>query len=152
MEKIEQPHVFVSHYAPYERGEIERVSQIFGGNNKKQFVEKFIEKAKSVTVTNLSEDDWSHLENTDSYDISDGDWETVRYHSVEGNPDRPRDWESIKKQFENEHIVPPMILKMGDTLHLMSGNTRLMVARALGRVPKVAIVDMSDFNSVDGVI
>jgi hypothetical protein len=146
MEKIEEQNSLVSPYAPYERGEIERVSQIFGGDDKKQFVEEFIEKVKSTIPMNLSEDDWGHLENSDSYDIAPDDWETVRYHAVDGNPDRPRDWESIKKQFENEHTVPPMILKMGDTLHLVSGNTRLMVARALGKIPKVAIIDMSDFT------
>lgn len=79
------------------------------------------------------------MENTDSLDIEYDDWGTVAMHASQGN----RDWESLKLKMESEgEIDAPIILRKGGTLHLVSGNTRLMVARALGKTPKVVIVDM----------
>lgn len=136
---------FVFPDASYEHGEIARVAETFGKENPKKFTDEFLEKAKASSLVELPEDTWSRLENTDSYDISAGDWETVEYHAVEGNPEHPRDWKKTKEEIElHRGVAAPIILRMGDTLHLVSGNTRLMVARALGVTPKVLIVDMSE--------
>jgi hypothetical protein len=98
-----------------------------------------MEASKIATLSSLSEDDWGRLENTDSFDITKGDWGTVEYHSNAG----ARDWKSLKTRLEQGQAVDaPVIFKKGETLHLVSGNTRLMVTRALGMVPKVLVVEL----------
>lgn len=126
----------------YENGEIERVAKVFGKEPKK-FLNNFLESAKSTEPISLQEDIWSQLENTDSYDIQKEDWKTVEYHAVEGNPKNPRDWKRIKESMEIKSSIDlPIIFHANGKFHLVSGNTRLMVARALGIVPKVLIVKM----------
>jgi len=122
--------------------EIKRVAKIFGKENPKQFTEQFLELTKSSPLATLSEEMWSRLENTDSYDIPVGDWSLVKHHAVEGHPDSPRHWESYKSKFKfGESVGAPVVFKTGDTLHLVAGNTRLMVSRALGITPKVLLVE-----------
>lgn len=107
------------------------------------FLEKFVEQARKNTLVTLAEDLWSKLENTDSYDIPKGDFEMVKYHAVEGNPNAPRDWETLKSKMEKgDQIDAPIVCEKGGKLHLVSGNTRLMVARTLGIVPQILLVKM----------
>ncbi|MDO8469676.1 MAG: hypothetical protein Q7S84_01470 [bacterium] len=126
-----------------ERGEIERVAvEVFGAQDTGEFFSRFLEAAKTAPLVELSEDIWSRLENTDSYDIPPKDWPLVKEHAVEGHPDHPRDWRFYKTRYEQGGpIEVPIIVKKGDAFHLVSGNTRLMVARAMGKVPKVLIVE-----------
>lgn len=57
-----------------------------------------------------------------------------------------RDWESVKTALEGGvPLDAPIIMKRGDQTHLVSGNTRLMVARAMGIRPQVWVFE------VDGV-
>lgn len=136
---------FVMPFPENEIGEIERVAQTFGQKSE-NFQADFLKVAKSTEPVPLSEDIWAQLENTDSYDIQKGDWKTVDYHAVEGNPESPRDWKSIKEEMETKSpIIFPMIVQVDGKFHLVSGNTRLMVARALGIIPKVLIVNMERF-------
>ena len=107
----------------------------------------FLESAKTAPLVELSEDVWSRVENTDSYRIAPNDWEDVEDCAVVGHPDRPRDWKLFRELYEKgAPIEAPMILKTRGILHLVSGNTRLMVARALGMTPKVLVVEMEENN------
>ena len=126
-----------------ERGEIERVANEFSQDDHNVFVEQFMERAKGSPLITMELDMWSMLENTDSYDISPGDWDTVDNHAVAGNPDRPRNWQYFRLMIENEeNLHAPIVCQKNGRLHLVSGNTRLMVARALGKAPQILLVNM----------
>ena len=130
----------------HEEGEIERVQQHFQ-IKMEDFVKKFLEKARAGKLVRLSDEVWDMVENTDSHsdNILRGDWDTVATCSAANEV--PRDWESKKKALQSGiPIDAPIIARQGDTLHLVSGNTRLMVARALGVRPDVLIVDITDFT------
>ena len=119
------------------------------GNPDKQATENFFLRFSAVARTSplvdLSEDMWKQLENTDSYDISSKNWALVEEHAVAGHMDRPRDWRTLKTQFEDgASIEAPIVLKTKGILHLVSGNTRLMIARALGITPKVLLVELGN--------
>ena len=135
---------FIMPVVEREAGEIARVGEeVFGDKNARQFIKRFLEVAKTSPLIELSEDLWEKLENTDSYDIPPNDWSLVEKHAVEGHPDHPRDWQFYKKFYEEGGSVEaPMVVKKGNLLHLVSGNTRLMVARALGVTPKVLLIEL----------
>jgi hypothetical protein len=145
MEKIPTNPSFINPDLAKERGEIGRVAQevfsIEDPDEIRKFGERFLEAAKTAPLVELSEEMWSQLENTDSYGIPSQDWAVVEDHAVVGHADHPRDWESLKRQYEQgASIEAPVIVKTNDTLHLVAGNTRLMVARALGITPNVLLV------------
>ena len=127
----------------YEMGEIERTAKLFASEHVKDFMKKFVEQAQESELIDLTEDIWKDLENTDSFDITKHDWEQVaEYSEFVG-----RDWQTKRDLIQNGTPVhAPVILKKGNVYHKIAGNTRLMVARALGVVPKVLIVDMTDFE------
>ncbi len=126
-----------------EQDEIVRTAIQFAKEDTTVFLKKFIERAKESEMIVMTEDIWSKLENTDSYDIKKGDWKMVEYHAVEGNPTAPRDWQTLKLRIEKgEQLNAPIICQKGGTLHLVSGNTRLMVSRALEITPSVLWVNM----------
>ncbi len=123
-----------------EIGEIERVAEEYAKDDPQAFVSKFVEVAKAGQLVELTDEEWNNLENTDSLDVKAGDWERVNYHASEVN----RDWQSLKEKIvQGETLDAPIIVKIGGVLHLVSGNTRLMVARAADIKPKVLIVDMN---------
>ncbi len=124
-------------------GEIERVANTFDTTNKKSFIEKFMQKARHSTLIGMSEELWKKLENTDSLKILAGDWDAVALHAYHGG-DSPRDWQSLKLRMESGELLDaPIVVKIGNKMHLVSGNTRLMVARALGISPSVLLIDMT---------
>ncbi|MDO8496339.1 MAG: hypothetical protein Q7S43_02830 [bacterium] len=144
MEKIINGPNFIMPIIERETGEIERVGEeVFGNRNKEEFLAHFLKVAKTSSLVELSEDLWEKLENTDSHDIPLNDWSLVEEHAVNGNPNHPRDWQLCKKLYEEgDSIEAPIVVKKGNLLHLVSGNTRLMVARALGLTPKVLLVEL----------
>ncbi len=145
MEHITNPPYpkFVFPRVERESGEIERVAAVFD-HDPKEFGPAFCEVAERTDLVELSEDVWSHLENTDSFGIKVGDWNAVQEHAVDGHPEHHRDWNFHKTTMESGGDVEASIIcKSGGIYHLVSGNTRLMVARALGVTPHVLIVDMS---------
>jgi hypothetical protein len=126
-----------------ERGEIERVASTFSPNNKEDFVKRFFTEVKNTKLIPLTEDIWSTLENSDSYGISKNGWDEVQHHAVEGHTNNPRDWQVIKESIlKATQINAPIILKFGTQFHLVAGNTRLMVSRAMGIIPDVLLVEM----------
>ncbi|MFM7088371.1 MAG: J domain-containing protein [Candidatus Paceibacterota bacterium] len=126
-----------------EIGEIERIANLYSPENPKEFMMKFFETAKDSKLVTLSEELWSKLENTDSYDINKNDWGTVAEHTNYYNKETGsnRNWSDLREKIENGTPVDaPIILDHLGTLHLVSGNTRLMVTRATGKKPLVLIV------------
>ena len=130
----------------HEEGEIERVQAYFQIKTE-NFVQKFLEKARATQLVQLTDEIWDTVENTDSHsdNILRGDWDKVAEcsdaHEVK------RDWQTPKRKLQTgEPVHAPVIARRGDILHLVAGNTRLMVARALGIKPDVLIVDITDFQ------
>jgi hypothetical protein len=125
-----------------EMGEIERVAA-YVGEDPKIFVPRFLRatlpRYERATFAPLDERIWMQLKNTDSVSIRKGDWDTVQ-QACQGR----RDWEAIRARMEKgESLDAPIIVRLPNEYHLVSGNTRLMCARALGIAPKVLIVDLS---------
>ena len=140
---IPPENVFVFPNLDNEIGEIERVAKEFTKVSQKGFAQRFMRIAAESKVRELSEEEWQTLDNTDSNDIQKGDWDKVAHHSVADGA-HPRDWETLRNRMESgEPLDAPIILKSDNRLHLVSGNTRLMVAQALGVRPQVLIVDMA---------
>lgn len=55
----------------------------------------------------------------------------------------PRDVQKIVRGFVNNNPMPhPIILRRGEYLRIMGGNTRLSVAKVLGIKPRVLIIDV----------
>jgi len=137
--------IFIFPSIKNEMGEIERVAQHYAPNEREGFIQRFLEKSKVQELEDLKEEVWSNLENTDSYDIEPNGWSTVEDHISYTNKtsDATRDWQLIKTKMEHgEDLDAPIVLKHGNIYHLVSGNTRLMVARALGKTPKVLFVEI----------
>ena len=143
MEGIQSPN-WISPDLQKERGEIERVSlEVFQEQDTNKFFSQFLKASKEAKLIEISEDMWQQLENTDSFEISSQDWDTVRIHAEDEHPDHPRDWKYYKTIYEQGGTVEtPTVVKRDDRLHLVAGNTRLMVARALGIKPKVLLVEL----------
>jgi len=122
-----------------ELGEVERVAQLYHSETPQEFIEKFILKSAESNLSTLSDFDWSRLENTDSGDVEKGDWVSVG----ELAESHGRDWKILKTQMESGgEIEAPIIYRNMNSLHLVSGNTRLMVAKALGVRPQVLVVEL----------
>lgn len=148
MERIPQGPVFLFPDVEKERGEIERVAgEVFGEKDARDFFQRFSDAARSATLEDLSEDMWRRLLNTDSHDIPLAGWSDVEACAVEGHADHPRDWQALRSSYEQgASIEAPIVMNAGGTLHLVAGNTRLMVARALGVTPKVLLVELDKRN------
>ncbi len=118
-----------------EYGEFDRVGKEFGFDGS-----VLMHLAKENGKMNaLNDEMWSRLENIDSCDIEEGDWETVESKSKEAS----RDFLVPKNKIEDGKLLDaPIIMKLGDKLHLVSGNTRLMVTKAFGIKPQVYLFEV----------
>ncbi len=128
-----------------ERGEIERVAQKYNPQNPEVFVRTFYERVQGAKLVDLTEEMWRVLDNTDSFEIALDGWKEVAAQIEHTNKETgaERNWEDLKQKMEQgRELDAPIIFKHAGELHLVSGNTRLMVARAFGIVPKVLIVEI----------
>ncbi len=129
-----------------EPGEIERVARTFAPEDVPVFIERFYVRAENAREQELTEEVWARLDNTDSYDIAPNDFAQIEEHISHcnyGGNRTTRDWQYLKGKMERgEELDMPVIAHIGDVYHLVSGNTRLMVARALGIRPRVLLVEM----------
>lgn len=125
----------------FEQGEFERVAEHFSQTEEERqgIVKALIEGATHIEPTELSESDWAALENTDSFDIAPGGYDTVAKLAEEYRRDAAR---LIAEMNSGNPIEAPIIARIRGTLHLVSGNTRLMIARAAGQVPQVVVVEI----------
>lgn len=92
-------------------------------------------------LTPLSDKMWSELDNTESYEITSLE-QATEYANKYG-----KDIKSILKAIkENTPLPAPIIMKLNGSYDLVAGNTRLMVAKALGITPEVLILEDTVFE------
>ncbi len=130
----------------YEMGEIDRVADHFGKTPEDalRIKQALSERATQAEMLDLSEDLWRELENTDSFDVALGDYAPIRECVESQNRDyQARVISQVRSINQGATISAPIIVRYGNILHLVSGNTRLMLARAAGQTPKVVIVPIS---------
>ena len=111
-----------------EESEIERTAQVFNvpiPDMRYAFI------AGNMVV--LSDDIWSKLENSDSYDINSLE------DAIELATEYGKNWKpTLDAVKSNKNINPPLVLNYDkDKYYLVGGNTRLMFTKALGKIPKV---------------
>ena len=149
MESLETLSAFSNWIAPNlekEKSELKHAAHDFLGNEYAAI--KIKNSLASAPVTELSESDWESLENTDSFhNVRFGSIHDARSITEEYNglldTDSKRDFEALLNSFmENNAMECPTIVKKDGKMHLISGNTRLMIARALGIKPKVIIAEV----------
>ncbi|MDQ2933230.1 MAG: hypothetical protein M3Q80_02510 [bacterium] len=119
-----------------EFGEIERVQRQLRVDT--SFVSKFIHAEKTATLVPLTSKIWDNLENTDSNLLGTGSWDYVANCAQHTK----RDWETLRdRMMAGAEMDSPIIYHCNGIYHLVSGNTRLMVAKALGITPMVVIIE-----------
>lgn len=130
-----------------ERGEVERVVREFLGKEAtKENVDRIIQLFESAPLTDLSDEDWERLENTDSFHnvraghIEDAEKITEEYN-LDLAQDNKRNFQNLLTGFQSgRNMKAPTILRnSAGKLHLVSGNTRLMISRALGVRPRIVL-------------
>jgi cytidyltransferase-like protein len=118
-------------YVASEETEIERTAQEF---NLPIPDVRYAFQAGSMVV--LSDDIWSKLENSDSYEVNSLE-DAVRLAKEYG-----KDWKPTLDAIKDDDAVvtPPMVLNYDkDKYYLVAGNTRLMFYKALNKIPKVLL-------------
>jgi ElaB/YqjD/DUF883 family membrane-anchored ribosome-binding protein len=93
-------------------------------------------RAKEVSI---SKDVWEKLENTESNTFRKGEIKKVVDMANKYDKTNPLE---LKKILKSGDYRRPMILKFGDRYHLVSGNTRLSTAAAMGIIPQVLIAEI----------
>jgi hypothetical protein len=137
MESHERIKAFVVPDTLAERGEFARVAETFSFD---EGVLMHLAKTNGRMV-DLTSAIWNELDNTDSNRFEVGDWAAVADHAGHVG----RDWQSIKDGVvHGQSYDAPIVMKYRDKCHLVSGNTRLMVARALGLKPRVWLFEVYD--------
>lgn len=104
-----------------------------------------IDEKKLISVFNngkliqLTTDIWNKLENTDSSEMEQDDYNSLKKYSNEYNRDYNRIISGIK---QSQNLPAPIVLHLKDEnrYYLVAGNTRLMVCRVLGIQPKVFLL------------
>ena len=116
-------------YVASEETEIERTAQEF---NFPIPDIRYAFQAGSMVV--LTDDIWSKLKNSDSYEVNSLD-DAIKLAKKYGKNWKPT-LDAIK---DGDAVVsPPMVLNYGqDKYYLVAGNTRLMFYKALNKIPKV---------------
>lgn len=130
-----------------EEEELRRVLKNFVGIEPSiENILKLTEALNTPPLTELTSERWAKLENTDSFHkIKKGDFKRVGELVEKYNTDLPeghkRSLQRILDGFYNNQPmeVPTILENEVGSIHLISGNTRLMTARALGITPRVII-------------
>ncbi len=122
-----------------EKGELERTMRDFLGEEVTSGnLNRFMNILNNSPIIELSDIDWEVLDNTDSFhNVHPGQIEEERKLAGEYG----RNFENILNAFkQGRNMECPIIVKNKEgQLHLVSGNTRLMIARALAIRPKVIV-------------
>ena len=130
-----------------EMDEIQRVTQYL--NRDEGFhvkVSEIVDIFDKSTETTIPKDVWESLENTESNEIGEGEWnKALKVSDYYGKSDINK----LKEKFEDGEYKRPLILKFGKRYHLVAGNTRLCTAAAMGITPKVFIGVLSTEDQMD---
>jgi hypothetical protein len=131
-----------------EKGEFERVADTFNIDSS-----VLLWSAQQGSMTQLTEDIWSTLQNTDSYSVEKDDHDTAHQHAESVGRNYRVVAEAIYAGVaNNEPIHAPIVMKIGNAYHLVSGNTRLMAARAYGVAPKVWLFEVEPTVEVPNLL
>jgi len=139
LEKLSKKDVFASPNIQAEKSEFERVAKKFGIDVS---VLTFLAE-RYGKLTELNDDIWSQLKNTDSYKVPvDGHDTAEIYATIAG-----RNYHAVAEAVYagvslGKQLDAPIIIKCGEEYHLVSGNTRLMATRAYGVIPNVWIFEV----------
>lgn len=130
----------ITWHLPQISGEVSRIQEIVRSfTDSFIFTKVFLRAEKTATLEPLSEEIWKALHSTESFQIHKGDWEKVRQLTQDPN----YDWETIKCMMEAcSEVDAPVILKWRNEYHVVRCDTCLMVSRALGVIPMVAVIQM----------
>jgi hypothetical protein len=99
-------------------------------------VEDMVNAFKNGKETQITDDIWRKLENTESNEVKKGEMKKVIEIAKKYDKTSPL---ILKKSLLKDDYKRPLILKFGDRYHLVAGNTRLCTAAALGMKPQVII-------------
>ena len=135
-EKVPTRDVFRQPNLEAERGEFVRVGCKFGIDDSVLMYQA----EQQGSMIKLTNDIWSQLDNTDSYRITVDDHEAAASFATMNQ----RDYHKVAEQMYVEAVDAPIIMKYGVMYHLVSGNTRLMAARAYGVTPNVWMFEVED--------
>ena len=101
--------------------------------------EEYKSAIESGTVTRVDDSLWNSVRNLSANSSLDDIRVMVNGYT------NPRDVDRIVKGIEGNNPIPyPVILKGKNGLFIMSGNTRMNVAKVMGNTPKALIVDVSE--------
>lgn len=101
-------------------------------------IEDYKDSLDKSSVITFDDRNWPNINNL-SYNYS-----LDELRNMVSGYNVPRDVDRIIKGFENKKQLPyPVILKGTKGMFIMSGNTRLNVARLMGITPKALLVDIS---------
>lgn len=135
-EKSPSREVFRKPNLETEHGEFVRVGSAFGIDDSVLMYQA----EHDGSIIKLTDDIWSQVSNTDSYHIAvDGHDQADEIALQYG-----RNYHAVAEQMYTEPIDAPIIMKCGDIYHLVSGNTRLMAARAYGVTPNVWMFEVAE--------
>ena len=130
-----------------ERDDIERAVQDL--NRLHNFDVSYEEMTRGIANSSpqpLSSEIWDELENTESNEISVGDFDKVFDISNKYNKSNPL---KLKKKLSDGTYNYPIIIRFDDRYWLVAGNTRLCTAAAMGITPEVIIADINKPYPVD---
>jgi len=126
-------------YFTSELPELKRVIGVLKELNIDIDVETLINKLSHTREQKLELPVWKKLENTESNEIKKGEMKKVIELAKKYKKQNPLE---LKKALQSGDYKRPLIVKFGDRYHLISGNTRLSTAAALGIKPQVLIIEL----------
>ena len=130
-----------------EQDDIERsVQDLNRHHNFNVSYDDIVKEIKKSTPEKITDEVWGDLQNTESNKIQFGDFNTVFNLSNKYNKSNPL---KLKKKIENNEYKYPIIVRFNDQFHLVSGNTRLCTAAAMGEYLDVIIADINKPFPVD---
>lgn len=130
-----------------EMDEIQRVTQYLNRDEGQHVkVNELVDIFNKSIETNLTDEVWSKLENTESNEIEKGEMDkALKVSEIYGKSSIKK----LKNKFEDGSYKRPLILNFNDRYHLVAGNTRLCTAAAMGFTPKVFIGVLSMKDQMD---
>jgi|AntRauTorckE6833_2_1112554.scaffolds.fasta_scaffold73962_2 hypothetical protein len=128
-----------------ESGEFQRVVSTFYNSElleDRDLIDSLTNQYETADITDLDSKIWSVLQNTDSVVLEKDQWGELG----EKMDSHGRDWKSIKDAYERDtSMEAPIIAKLPNGIfHLISGNTRLCVARVIGLIPKIVLLNFPE--------
>jgi hypothetical protein len=101
-------------------------------------------EGKMVTLT---DEVWGQLEDTNSYTIDPNEHDVAAEHALADGKDYHAVADAMYAGLmAGKPIDAPIIMKQGEMYYLISGNSRLMAARAYGVMPPVWMFEVEPAN------